>query len=106
VKRTELLAHRETWWLFRQPPDQGESVLSLLLPTFIKLVDDLIALPEMADAEDILATVGRSFNDINLYEDQILTFEREAILDTIYSIGSIVGLNAASEYAERWRGDW
>lgn len=83
-----------------------EDLVKKINPTFTKLVQDLILLPEEASRSEILECFRNCITSINGFEDEIETIERESILDIIYALGEIVGLDSDSEYAEEWRGDW
>jgi hypothetical protein len=86
--------------------DGYEEVLDAVRPAFVQLLQDLRALPDSADEQARLRAFSAAFDLINEHEDDIETDERETILGAIYAIGSLVGLPAATQYAEQWRGDW
>lgn len=83
-----------------------KEVLDNIRPSFERLFDDLIALPERAEEDAKLAAISDCFDSINEFEEDIETVERETILEAIYAVGSIVGLDQDTEYAEQYRGDW
>ena len=63
-------------------------------------------LPEKASKPKILECFKKCILSINDFEDEIETVERESILEILYTLGEIVGLDPESEFAEAWRGDW
>ncbi len=71
-----------------------------------RLIDNLMLLPEKETQLVILENFKQCILNINNFEDEIGTAERESVLEHIYAIGEIVGLDPTSEYAEEWRGDW
>jgi hypothetical protein len=86
---------------------EGNAVLLReIRPLLADLIAELRALPQDATRERKLQAFERALRRINRYEDQIETVERESILEAIYQIGAAVGLEAESQFAERWRGDW
>lgn len=102
MKNIELLAFQKTQFL----QDGHESLLTELRPAFNNLIKELSALPENAGENACLHAIEHCLVAINKHENEIETVERETILDAIYAIGSIVGLDQSTEYAEQWRGDW
>jgi hypothetical protein len=81
-------------------------------PHFTDLITDLAALPaggsedpEGSEAQ-VLALFETCIGKVNANGDDIGTSDREALLEAIYDIGAIVGLDPQTRFAERWRGDW
>jgi hypothetical protein len=86
---------------------RGQSALLLdLEPVFIKLRTSLLALCHDSNMPDILLPFEVAIEEINKFSDEIETVEREAILEIIYDVGELAGLDSASQFAEEWRGDW
>ncbi|WPN57896.1 hypothetical protein [Pseudomonas sp. P9_31] len=83
-----------------------ELTLAQIKPALNNLIQNLIALPDTSDQNSILEVFKNSILSINDSELEIETVERESLLDAIYSIGEIVGLDPQTEFAEEWRGDW
>ena len=81
-------------------------LLEKIRPAFINLIDQLRNLDASATDGERFAAFEDAFEIINRYEDEIETVERESILEAIYDIGEIVGLDRQTEFAEEWRGDW
>lgn len=102
MKNNELIAFRRTQFLV----EGHHKLLDLIRPSFEKLISALIALPDSASESTLLTLFEKCFQAINKHENDIETVERETILDAIYTIGTIVGLDQSTEYAEQWRGDW
>ncbi len=86
--------------------DGEESLVENLTPILKDLVQTLLDLPEKAPEPTVLECFKKCIFNINNFEDEIETVERESVLEHIYAIGEIVGLDPTSEYAEEWRGDW
>lgn len=74
--------------------------------SFDTLINDLLILPENSTQSVILSYFKNCIYNINRFENEIETIEREFILENIYAVGEIIGLDPTSEYAEAWRGDW
>jgi hypothetical protein len=102
MKLQQINDFRQTKYL---KAGHGE-LLEGVRPAFERLFSDLIALPDSADRNEKLSVISKCFESINEFENDIETVERESILDAIYSVGSIIGLDATTEYAEQFRGDW
>jgi hypothetical protein len=102
MKNTELQAFSKTRFL----QDGHENLLKELRPAFDNLITEFCALPENAGEQQCLKAIEHCFVSINRHENEIETVERETILDAIYPIGAIVGLDESTDYAEQWRGDW
>lgn len=81
-------------------------LLDKIRPEFLKLIAKLHQLGANPNQDQLLETFKETLEVINKYENDIETVEREAILETIYDIGEIVGLDRTTEFAEAWRGDW
>jgi hypothetical protein len=81
-------------------------LLSKIRPAFLMLADKLEQGGSQMPTEMKLLAFAEAFEIINKYEDEIETIEREAILETMYDIGELVGLDRTTEFAEEWRGDW
>lgn len=75
-------------------------------PHFTDLITDLATLPAEGSEAQVLALFGTCIEKVNAHGDDIGTSDREALLEAIYDIGAIVGLDPQSQFAERWRGDW
>lgn len=87
--------------------DEGyPELLEKIRPALVGLVNNLDQLGEDASDEQRRAAFAEAFEQINQYEDEIETVERETILDAIYDIGELVGFDRESGFAEEWRGDW
>lgn len=86
--------------------DGEENLIDNVTPIIEKLVKHLLALPEKASKPTILNLFKKCILSINNFHDEIETVERESILEIIYTLGEIVGVDPASEFAEEWRGDW
>ena len=71
-----------------------------------RLIDALVALPETAKIGDRVVPFRNCVEGLNDMAEDIETVERECFCDAIYRIGTIVGLEARSQFVERWRGDW
>jgi hypothetical protein len=70
------------------------------------MIDELISFPENCNFSKKMKSFEKCFIKINHHEEEIETVERETILNAIYEIGTIVGLEPETEFAEQWRGDW
>ena len=88
------------------PVDGDPALLDKLRPIFVALADQLEELKADATLEQRLSAFERAIEAINIYADEIETVEREAILECIYDMGEIVGIDRDSQFAEEWRGDW
>lgn len=102
MKKQKLNELRETAYL----KDGHKTLLDSIRPAFEDLFDSLVALPENATEDAKLELISRCFSQINQFEDDIETVERESILEAIYAIGAVVGLDSSTEFAEAFRGDW
>jgi hypothetical protein len=75
-------------------------------PHFADLMAGLAALPAEGSESQVLQLFETCIERVNDRSDDIGTSDREALLEAIYDIGAIVGLDPDSRFAERWRGDW
>jgi hypothetical protein len=86
---------------------EGEKKLIAKIKRLLEaLISELQQLPENTNQSTLLENFKKCILNINYFEDEIETVERESIFENIYAIGKIVGLDPTSEYAEEWRGDW
>jgi len=102
MRRSELEAFARTTYL----TDGQAPVLDRARPLFGALIDALLALPEEAKIGERIAPFRNCVEGLNDMAEDIETVERECFCDAIYRIGTIVGLEARSQFVERWRGDW
>ena len=102
MKHEELKAYEQKDYLSEGHP----SLLCEIRPFLSELIAHLISAPEESSKEEVLKHFEICLKNINQYENEIETVEREAILGAIYEIGAIVGLDPESQFAEQWRGDW
>ncbi|MBE8593617.1 hypothetical protein IQK56_23355 [Pseudomonas sp. MAFF 301449] len=102
MKRKEL----EDYQIHGFTLEGEESLIDKINPILKSLVLHLLDLPENASKQTILNCFKNCMLSINNFEDEIETIERESILEFFYTLGEIVNLDPASEYAEEWRGDW
>lgn len=107
MKETELRAI-----VFKESlPVCYEDIEPYLIAELDKLRDDLIALPDRARQDEILALFEKCVNALNdlaendEIENGIDTEEREGLCNALYKMGDIVGLDAETEYVDSWR-DW
>ncbi|MHA6578555.1 hypothetical protein [Pseudomonas yamanorum] len=96
----------EDYQKYRLTLDGEESLIDKISPILKKLIQCLLDLPVNESKSNILNCFKKCMLSINDFEDEIETVERESILEAFYDLGKIVGLDAASEFAEAWRGDW
>ena len=102
MKDRELTDYESTDYLVEGHP----SVLEQVRPIVSELLEKLKALPDGSSEQQRLQAFEDALKKINAFENDIETVERETILGAIYHIGSIVGLDPDSQFADRWRGDW
>ncbi|MEB1548920.1 hypothetical protein VDQ94_08410 [Xanthomonas campestris pv. campestris] len=82
------------------------SVLDKIRPLLERLIRELASLPDYVAKEVVVTHFKGIIVQINIYESEIETEEREVILGVIYDLGEMVGLYADTAFAEEWRGDW
>jgi hypothetical protein len=102
MKAVELSQFRKTDYLREGHP----KILDQLRPAFEKLIDRLSLLNEESSEAERLIPFEELLKTINERGDEIETEERESILGAVYEIGSLVGLDPQTQFAEAWRGDW
>lgn len=102
MNNAALDAYEHTDYLSEGYPE----VLDEARPAFKQLFQRLRALPDDAPMAERLKPFEEALRAINEVEEDIETVERETILGAIYEIGSLVGLDPESQFAEAWRGDW
>lgn len=102
MKNSELTTFETTGYLSEGDP----IILKKIRPFFSDMIFKLISLPEDATEAQKLKIFEECIKRINRFENSIETVERETILSVLYEIGSIVGLDHSSNFAEHWRGDW
>lgn len=86
---------------------EGEKKLITKITRLLEaLISELQQLPEKTNQSTILEHFKKCILNINYFENEIETIERESIFEHIYTLGKIVGLDPTSEYADEWRGDW
>jgi hypothetical protein len=102
MKNDELVRYAKTDYL----TEGHAAVLNKVKPIFSELITGLVSLPEGASVESRLDLFRKFIEEVNELENEIETVEREAILHSVYQIGSIVGLDPDTGFAEEWRGDW
>jgi hypothetical protein len=85
---------------------EASPLLKDLKPVFARLLQELIYLPDGANADSILTPFKVAVEAINAFASDIETVERECLLGLIYEIGALVGIPANEQFAEEWRGDW
>lgn len=102
MKYAELKAYENKNYL----SECNHSLSRKIRPFFSDLIAHLISLPEKSSIEQRLNLFENCIRNINKYENDIETVEREEILGAIYEIGTIVNLDSESRFAEQWRGDW
>lgn len=100
------LAACRAWLAGTFARDQGPAVLRKIRPALVDLTMTLERQGAAAPPAARLAAFAAAFGAINRHADDIGTIERELILDAVYGIGDLVGLDRATGYAEAWRGDW
>ncbi|WP_426788380.1 hypothetical protein [Xanthomonas campestris] len=102
MKRVELLNYPLSDALSQGSP----SVLDKIRPLLERLIRELASLPDNVAKEVVVTHFKGIIVQINTYESEIETEEREVILGVIYDLGEMVGLSADTAFAEEWRGDW
>jgi hypothetical protein len=87
--------------------ENGQSaVLMDLAPIFRELLTQLALMRDPVSEKALLSIFQAAILRVNAFANEIETVEREAILEIVYEVGEIAGLQAASRFAEEWRGDW
>lgn len=83
-----------------------EEVLANIYPVVSALYDEVLKLQGRDAADRALPLFENAMLQINQFEDQIETVERESLMEVLYQLGEIVGLSRDTEFLEQWRGDW
>jgi hypothetical protein len=83
-----------------------EEVLANIYPVVCALYDEVLNLQGRDAADRALPLFENAMLQINQFEDQIETVERESLMEVLYQLGESVGLSRDTEFLEQWRGDW
>ncbi|MFK7972443.1 MAG: hypothetical protein AB8F95_18885 [Bacteroidia bacterium] len=88
-----------------------EDIEPYLIAELNRLKEELINLPEETSKKELLSKFETSVNNLNQIDADDSTYsgidteEREGLCEGLYKMGTIVGLDEASEYLDEWR-EW
>lgn len=83
-----------------------EAVLAKIYPVVSALYVEVLKLQGADAADRALPLFENAVLQINQFEDEIETVERESLMEVLYQLGERVGLPRDTEFLEQWRGDW
>jgi len=83
-----------------------EEVLAKIYPVVSALYVEVLKLQGPDAGDRALLLFENAMLQINQFEDEIETVERESLMEVLYQLGERVGLSRDTEFLEQWRGDW